>query len=95
MKKCILAILSLILTGLLAPSISQANVTVMPSSVNVVRGQTNTVVITYRFASVIGSGLEMSSQGIYFTPDTAIGINGVPVTTNIINGIGTITETAS
>jgi hypothetical protein len=51
------------------------------------------VVITYRFASVIGSGLEMSSQGIYFTPDTAIGINGVPVTTNIINGIGTITET--
>jgi len=93
MKKNILAIFALLLIGLLAASFSQAAVTVTPSSVNVVRGQTNTVVITYRFATIIGSGNEMSSQGIYFTPDTTIGFNNVPVTTFITGGIGTITET--
>ena len=93
MKKSVLAIFALILTGLLAPSFSQAAVTVTPSSVNVVRGQANTVVITYRFSIVAGTGNEMSSQGQFFTTDSTIGWNNLPLTTFITGGIGTITET--
>jgi hypothetical protein len=93
MKKYILAILALILTGLFNPSLSQAAVTVTPSSANVVRGQANTVVITYRFLIGIGSGNEMSSQGQFFTTDSTIGWNNLPLTTLITGGIGTVTET--
>ena len=94
MKKYILAILALILTGLLAPSLSQASVAVTPSSVNVVRGQTNTVVITYRFYNIVaGSGTMTSPEGQFFTTDSTIGWNNMPLTVNISGTIGTVTET--
>jgi hypothetical protein len=94
MKKNIFAIFALILTGLLAPSFSQAAVTVTPSSVNVVRGQANTVVITYRFSTMIaGSGSMTSPQGLFFTTDSTIGWNNLPLTVIISGGIGTVTET--
>ncbi|PKN37918.1 MAG: hypothetical protein CVU62_09365 [Deltaproteobacteria bacterium HGW-Deltaproteobacteria-2] len=94
MKKLILALLVLILTGLLAPSFSQATVIVIPSSVNVVRGQSNTVVFTYQFSGyVIGTGTLTSSQGIFFTPDTTIGYNNLPLTVTISGTVGTISET--
>lgn len=94
MKKLTLALLVLILTGLLAPSFSQATVIVTPSSVNVVRGQSNTVVFTYQFSGyVIGTGTLTSSQGIFFTPDTTIGYNNLPLTVTISGTVGTISET--
>jgi len=93
MKKCILAILALILTGLLAPSLSQAAVTVTPSSVNVVRGQTNTVVITYRFSSIsLGAGNMISPYG-QFVAGAFVEQNNLPMTAIITGGIGTVTET--
>ena len=97
MKKCILDILALILTGLLAPSLSQAAVTVTPSSVNVVRGQTNTVVITYRFSGIfagIGGMTSMTSAAGQFVAGGAqIERNNLPLTVMISGGIGTVTET--
>ena len=94
MKKCILAILALILTGLLAPSFSQAAVTVTPSSVSVVRGQTNTVVITYRFSnSSFGSGSTTSPYGQFLVGTTIVEQNNLPLTAIITGGIGTVTET--
>jgi hypothetical protein len=94
MKKIILAILALILNGFLAPCISQATVTVTPSSVNVVRGQSNTVVFTYQFSGyVIGSGTLTSSQGIFYTLDGIIGYNNLPLTVTISGTVGTVTET--
>lgn len=92
MKKYILAILALILTGLLAPSFSQAAVTVTPSSVNVVRGQTNTVVITYRISGV-PDGNFTSSEGQYLVGSTIVEHNNLPMTVMITGGIGTIAET--
>jgi hypothetical protein len=94
MKKFILAILALILTGLLAPTFTQAAVTVTPSSVNVVRGQANTIVFTYQFSGyVIGNGTLTSSQGIFYTSDMTIGYNNMPLTVSIIGTVGTISET--
>ena len=94
MKKCSLAILALILTGLLAPSFSQAAVTVTPSSVSVVRGQTNTVVITYRFSSSsCGSGSTTSPYGQFLVGTTIVEQNNLPLTAIITGGIGTVTET--
>lgn len=94
MKRFILAIFALILTGLLVPSFSQAAVTATPSSVNVVRGQSNTVVLTYQFSGyVIGNGTLTSNQGIYFTPDTTIGYNNMPLTVSIVGTVGTVAET--
>lgn len=94
MKKFILAILTLILTGIFIPSFSRAAVTATPSSVNVVRGQSNTVVITYQFSGyVIGNGTLTSNQGIYFTPDTIIGYNNMPLTVSIVGTVGTTSET--
>ena len=94
MKKCIFVILALLLTGLLAPSFSQAAVTATPSSVNVVRGQANTMTITYQFATIIaGTGSMTSPQGTFLTTDSIIGLNNLPLTVMINGGIGTVAET--
>lgn len=94
MKKSIVVILALFLTGFLAPSLSQAAVTATPSSANVVRGQSNTVMITYQFSGyVIGSGSLTSSHGTFLTPDTIIGYNNVPLSVMISDTVGTVTET--
>ena len=93
MKKYILAIHALILIVLLAPCISQATVTVTPSSVNVVRGQTNTVVITYRFSGILDLPYMTSAEGRFLVGATLIERNNLPLTAIISGGIGTVTET--
>lgn len=94
MKKYILAILILFLTGLLAPTLSQAAVTVTPSSVNVVRGQTNTVVITYRFSGIFAAAGSMTSQeGQFRVGATIVELNNLPLIAIISGGIATVTET--
>ena len=93
MKRYILAILALILTGLLNPSLSQAAVTVTPSSVSVVRGQTNTIVITYRLSGV-PDGSFTSFEGQFLVGSKMVERNNLPLTVMIIGGIGTVTETA-
>ncbi|MDD5711934.1 MAG: hypothetical protein PHY31_04150 [Smithellaceae bacterium] len=92
MKRCIIAIIALILAGLLAPSFSRAAVMVTPSSVNVVRGQANTVVLTYRLSGV-PNGSFTSSEGQFVAGATLVDRNNIPVTVTITGGIGTIAET--
>jgi hypothetical protein len=94
MKKYICAILVLLLAGLLAPSFSQAAVRVMPSSFNVVRGQTNTIVITYRFYDIDpGAGNMVSPYGQFLVGATPVEQNNLPLTAIMNGGIGTVTET--
>lgn len=93
MKKLILALLALILTGLLAPSFSQAALTVTPSSVNVIRGQANTVVITYRFSDILDLPNMTSAEGRFLVGATLVERNNLPLTVIISGGIGTVTET--
>jgi hypothetical protein len=93
MKKCILAIVALLLTGLLTPSFSQATVSVMPSSVNVVRGQANTIVVTYRFSNIFDMLSVTSTEGRFLVGATIIEQNNLPLTVMINNGTGTVTET--
>jgi hypothetical protein len=94
MKKCILSVGLLFLTWFFIPALSQAAVTVTPSSVHVVRGQANTVVLTYQFSGyIIGNGTLTSNQGIFFTTDAVIGYNNLPLTVTINNTVGTVMET--
>lgn len=82
------------LMGLIIPALSFAGVSVTPSSVHVVRGQANTVAFTYQFSGyIIGNGTLTSNQGIFFTNDGIIGYNNSPLTVNINNTMGTVTET--
>lgn len=94
MKRYFSAIVFSVFASLLFSSFSHAAVSVTPSSVNAVRGQSNTVVLTYQFSGyIIGSGTLTSNQGIFFTPDIIIGYNNLPLTVTINNARGTVTET--
>jgi len=94
MKKIMLAIMTFVVTALIGSSLCMAAVSVTPSSVNVVRGQSNTIVLTYQFSGyVAGSGILNSSQAIFFTNDSTIGWNYTPLTVTINNTIGTVSET--
>ena len=94
MKKLFISIFILMIAGFLAPSYSPAAVTVTPSSMNVVRGQSNTVAFTYQFSGyVIGAGTLTSSKGVFFTPDGIIGYNNLPLTVTIKDTVGTVAET--
>lgn len=82
--------LILIILFTLFVSSAHAVVSTLPSSVNVARGQSTSVTITYAFSGVVLDGTWTSQQG-FFTPN--FGTVDVPLSVTIQNGTGRVSET--
>ena len=72
----------------------EAAVTVAPSSLNIPRGQSSATVVRYQFNGNPSLNIPLNSLGGSFTAGTdTIELNPTPLTINIKDGIGSISET--
>lgn len=86
----ILKYLTLLILITLVTSLAHGDVSTSPSSVNVARGQSTSITITYSFSGVAVDGVFTSPTG-YFLPD--LGTNPVPLSVTIVKGSGRVSET--
>ncbi|MFN3396885.1 MAG: hypothetical protein ACK4Z9_08865, partial [Thermodesulfovibrionales bacterium] len=92
--KCLILIILFILFS----SLSHAAVTTSPSSVNVAKGRPTAITISYSFSGLPPAGTPgtftlTSSLGEFLLGADIIGSINVPLTVNIQNGVGRISET--
>ena len=90
-QKMIFSFLSFLL-AFIAMAETQAAVNISPSSVNVARGQGNTVALTYQFSGYPGSTVFNSAEGVFWG-GSELGRVNFPLTVLMTGGRGIVTET--
>lgn len=90
-QKIIFYFLSFLL-AFIAIAETQAAVNISPSSVNVARGQGNTVALTYQFSGYPGTTVFNSAEGVFWG-GSELGRVNFPLTALLTGGRGIVTET--
>ncbi len=83
----------LIVLIILVASLANAAVSTSPSSINVAKGRSTGVTISYSFSGITSDGVLTSSSGNFLLGAQNIGSINVPLNVNIQNGAGRISET--
>lgn len=92
MKQRLISMATGLILAFVLISGAQASITVSPSSVNVVRGQGNTVAVTYQF-QVISQSTLLSAEGEFISGATVLDRVNLPLQVRIIAQRAVVTET--